>query len=155
MKFIYPLLAYFSSHFVMLLWNKCIFQSWINIQLIPKTSILSSYIFYQSSVTILHQYEWKPMIWYAVMLIGVGNRIITMMRSFSMPGGCFFVFFCAQILFSIKIAHLAQNDYSAASSMICYITLALFFIINTNIHITNSNTRRMLIFYEAIHVDQI
>ena len=60
------------------------------------------------------------------MLIGVGNHIITMMRSCSMPGGCFFVFFCAQILFSIKIAHLAQNDYSAASSMICYITLALF-----------------------------
>ena len=89
------------------------------------------------------------------MMIGVGNHIITMMRSCSMPGGCFFVFFCAQILFSIKIAHLAQNDYSAASSMICYITLALFFIINSNIHITSSNTRLIyviLIPYEAIYL---
>ena len=87
------------------------------------------------------------------MLIGVGNHIITMMRSCSMPGGCFFVFFCAQILFSIKIAHLAQNDYSAASSMICYITLALFFIINSNVHITSSNTRRVILIpYEAINL---
>ena len=84
------------------------------------------------------------------MLIGVGNRIITMMRSFSMPGGCFFVFFCAQILFSIKIAHLAQNDYSAASSMICYITLALFFYYQFKY--THHELYVKLIPYEAINL---
>ena len=84
------------------------------------------------------------------MLIGVGNRIITMMRSFGMPGGCFFVFFCAQILFSIKIAHLAQNDYSAASSMICYITLALFFYYQFKY--THHELYVKLIPYEAINL---
>ena len=88
------------------------------------------------------------------MLIGVGNHIITMMRSCSMPGGSFFVFFCAQILFSIKIAHLAQNDYSAASSMICYITLALFLLsiqMYTSLVVT-PGVYVILIPYEAINL---
>ena len=51
-------------------------------------------------------------------------------------------------MFSIKIAHLAQNDYSAASSMICYITLALFFLLSIQIYTS-------LVARETINVEPI
>ena len=63
-------------------------------------------------------------------------------------------------MFSIKIAHLAQNDYSAASSMICYITLALFFLLSIQIYTSLVardvyNISVILVPYETINVEPI